>query len=115
MPKTKSAAPPPPADKPLPVRPVHTIRHRSLKVSIWRNDTSKGPIYNVTLVRGYLENQKWKDSQSFGYDDLPIIAKLLDDAHSFITGLRAKEPPRHSSGAKSQSRVTQPGPPPEGR
>ena len=91
MPKTRSAAPPPPADKPLPVRPVHTIRHRSLKVSIWRNDTAKGPVYNVTIVRGFRrDGEEWKDSHSFGYDDLPIIAKLLDDAHSFITGLRAK-------------------------
>ena len=89
MPKTRSAAPPPP-DPSLPVRPVHTIRHRSLKVSIWRNDTAKGPVYNVTLVRGYREGEEWKDSHSFGYDDLPIIAKLLHDAHSFITGLRAK-------------------------
>jgi hypothetical protein len=114
MPKTKSAAPPP-ANSTLPVRPIHTIRHRSLKVSIWRNDTAKGPVYNVTLVRGYRDGEEWKDSHSFGYDDLPIIAKLLDDAHSFITGLRAKEPARQPSGAKSQSRVPQPGHPPEGR
>ena len=114
MSKTRSAAPPP--DASLSARPVHTIRHRSLKVSIWRNDTEKGPVYNVTIVRGYRrDGEEWKDSHSFGYDDLPIIAKLLDDAHSFITGLRAKEPVRRPSGAKGQTRVIQPGPSPEGR
>jgi len=34
-------------------RPVHTIRHRSIKASIWRNLTLKGPVYNVIVVRGF--------------------------------------------------------------
>jgi hypothetical protein len=72
--------------------PVHTIRHRNLKASIWRNVTDKGNLYNVTIVRGYRdEQQQWHDSHSFGYDDLTIAAKLLNDCHSFITTLRARE------------------------
>ena len=72
-------------------RPVQTIRHRSIKASIWRNATSKGPVYNVTIVRGFKDDDGWKDSHSFGYDDLPIVAKLLNDCHSYITSLIAKE------------------------
>ena|ERR1700683_1515494 len=72
-------------------RPIHTIRHRSIKASIWRNDTAKGPVFNVTVVRGFRDGDAWKDSHSFGYDDLPIVAKLLNDCHSFITNLREKE------------------------
>jgi len=72
-------------------RPVHTIRHRSIKASIWRNATDKGPVYNVIVVRGFKDGDEWKDSHSFGYDDLPIVAKLLNDCHSFITDLRTKE------------------------
>ncbi len=71
-------------------RPVHTIRHRNIKASIWRNSTGKGPVYNVTIVRGFKVGPTWKDSSSFGYDDLPIVAKLLNDCHSYITDLRAQ-------------------------
>lgn len=72
-------------------RPVHTIRHRSIKASIWRNDTDKGPVYNVTIVRGYKDGEEWKDSHSFSYNDLPIVAKLLNDCHSYISSLIAEE------------------------
>jgi hypothetical protein len=75
-------------------RPVHTIRHRSIKASIWRNATGKGPVFNVTVVRGYKDGDEWKDSHSFSYDDLPIVAKLLNDCHSYITSLIAKERPK---------------------
>lgn len=73
--------------------PVHTIRHRSIKASIWKNQTSKGAMYDVKVVRSYKEGDTWHDSTSFGYDDLLVVAKLMHDAHSFITGARAKEVP----------------------
>lgn len=71
-------------------QPVHTVRHRSLKASIWRNETDKGVMYNVMLVRSYRENDVWHDSHSFSYDDLMNAAKLLYDAHSYITAERAR-------------------------
>jgi hypothetical protein len=77
--------------KPRDNRPIHTIRHRSIKASIWRNATEKGPVYNVTIIRGFRDGDQWKDSHSFGYDDLPIVAKLLNDCHSFITILSERE------------------------
>jgi len=74
-----------------PNQPVHTVRHRSLKASIWRNETATGPMYKVLLVRSYQENNEWHDTNSLGYDDLMNAAKLLYDAHSFITAERAKD------------------------
>jgi hypothetical protein len=72
-------------------RPVHTIRHRRLKATIWRNDTDKGPMFNVTLVRSYRdENEEWKDSHSLGYDDLMNVAALMYEAHAFISSLHAE-------------------------
>lgn len=71
--------------------PVHTIRHRSIKASIWKNQTAKGSMYDVKVVRSYKEGDTWHDSTSFGYDDLLVVAKLLHDAHSFITAQRAKD------------------------
>lgn len=82
--------------------PIHTIRHRSIKASIWRNETGKGPVYNVIVVRGFRDGNQWKDSHSFSYDELPIVAKLMCDAHTFITNLRGNEssakPPIQKSG-----------------
>jgi hypothetical protein len=72
--------------------PVHTIRHRNIKAAIWENPTQNGPMYNVTVTRGYKDEAgQWHDSQSFGYDDLLVVAKLMYDAHSAITAAWAKE------------------------
>ena len=38
-------------------RPVHTVRHRSLKATIWRNQTDKGPLYNVVITRSYRDKE----------------------------------------------------------
>ena len=73
--------------------PVHTVRHRNIKATIWKNQTDRGPMYNVTVSRSYREGENWRDSHSFGYDDLMNLAKVLYDAHSHITALRAKDQP----------------------
>ena len=71
---------------------VHTVRHRNIKATIWKNETSNGPIYNVTVMRSYREEGgEWKDSHSFGYDDLMNVSALMYEAHAFISSLRAKE------------------------
>ena len=73
-------------------KPVHTVRHRSIKATIWKNETSNGPMYNVTISRSYRdENEEWKDSHSIGYDDLMNVAALMYEAHAYISALRAKE------------------------
>ena len=73
-------------------KPVHTVRHRSIKAAIWKNETSNGPMYNVTVVRSYRDdNGDWKDTQSIGYDDLMNVAALMYEAHAYISSLRAKE------------------------
>jgi hypothetical protein len=69
-------------------RPVHEFRHRNVRATIWRNETDKGPMYNVTLSRMYRDGEQWKDSHSFGYDDLMNVAKLLADSHTYISSLR---------------------------
>ena len=73
-------------------KPVHTVRHRSIKATIWKNETSNGPMYNVNVVRSYKdENGEWKDSHSIGYDDLMNVAALMYEAHAYISQIRAKE------------------------
>jgi len=83
-----------PAQQPAPIsdnRPFHEIRHRRIRATVWRNDTAKGAMYNVTLSRSYREGEQWKDSHSFAFDDLMTVAKALYDAHSFISAQHAAD------------------------
>lgn len=82
---------PKPAPKKPDNRPVHEIRHRNIRAAIWRNETAKGPMYNVTVSRSYRDGDKWKDSNSFAFGDLMNVAKALYDAHSAIANVIARE------------------------
>lgn len=73
-------------------RPVHEIRHRNIRATIWKNQTAKGPMYNVTVSRSYRDEAgEWHDSSSFGFSDLMNLAKALYDAHSAIANAIARE------------------------
>jgi hypothetical protein len=65
-------------------RPVHEIRLGRIKAAIWENDTQNGTRHNVTLSRLYKDGDQWKDTQSFGRDDLPLVSKVSDMAHTWI-------------------------------
>jgi hypothetical protein len=65
-------------------RPVQEIRLGRIRAAIWENDTENGPRHNVTLSRLYKDGDEWKDSASFGRDDLPLLAKVCDQAHTWI-------------------------------
>ncbi len=88
MPKTTTATKMAPSGK----RPVHEIRHRNIRATIWKNQTAKGPMYNVTVSRSYRdEAEKWHDSNSFAFGDLMNLAKALMDAHSAIANVIARD------------------------
>jgi hypothetical protein len=76
-------------------KPAHKIRSRALAVTIWKNDGDKGPWYSVTPSRSYKQGDQWRESTSFGEDDLLPLAKLLDEAHSWI--LRAEQAERKAA------------------
>ncbi len=65
-------------------KPAHEIRLGSIKATIWENETPNGFRHNVTLARLYKDADEWKRSESFGRDDLPLVAKVVDQAHSWI-------------------------------
>jgi len=63
-------------------RPVHEIRHRNIRATIWKNQTAKGVMYNVTVCRSYRDDAgAWHDTGSFAFGDLMNLAKALYDAH----------------------------------
>jgi hypothetical protein len=65
-------------------KPAHEIRLGSIKATIWANETQNGRRFNVTVCRLYKEGDEWKRTESFGRDDLPLVAKVADLAHTFI-------------------------------
>jgi len=73
---------------------VHTVRFGAVKATIWLNETRTGAMYNVTLARTYKDGEQWKDSSSFGYDDLLLVAKALNECHSWIHAQFTSDPAR---------------------
>jgi hypothetical protein len=65
-------------------KPVHEVRLGSVKAAIWENQTDNGTRFNVTVSRIYKDGEEWKSTDSFGRDDLLVLAKVLDQAHSWI-------------------------------
>jgi hypothetical protein len=46
--------------------------------------TERRKRHRRTLRAGYRDGKQWKDSSSFGRDDLPLLAKVADRVHSWI-------------------------------
>jgi hypothetical protein len=67
-------------------RPVHEVRMGRVRAAIWENETQTGTRHNVTFSRLYKDGDDWRDSTSFGRDDLPLLAKVADMAHTWILG-----------------------------
>jgi hypothetical protein len=65
--------------------PVQTFRLGRIKAAVWENEADNRKFYNVTFARTYVgEDKNYHDTDSFGRDDLPLVAKLADQAHTFI-------------------------------
>ncbi len=67
-------------------RPVQELRLGRVKASVWANEVEGVVRHNVTLSRLYKDGEQWKTTEAFGRDDLLILAKLLDLAHTWISG-----------------------------
>lgn len=65
-------------------KPAHEIRLGRVKATIWENRTEQGTRHNVTVSRLYKDGDQWKQSASFGREDLPLVAKVADLAHTWI-------------------------------
>jgi hypothetical protein len=66
-------------------KPATEIRLGRIKAVVWANEVEGGGIrHNVQLTRIYKDGETWKDSSSFGRDDLPLVSKVADLAHTWI-------------------------------
>ena len=76
-------------------KPVDRVRLGRIAAAIWRNDTKDGTFFNVTVERSYRDGDNIKSSDSFGRDDLLLLAKVVDMAHTRIYELQAEERESH--------------------
>jgi hypothetical protein len=65
-------------------KPTHEVRLGHIKAALWKNETEAGVRFNVTFSRLYKDGDSWKSTDSFGRDDLLLLAKVADIAHSWI-------------------------------
>lgn len=83
------------------VQPVEEVRIGNVKAAIWRNEGEGGPRFNVTFQRLYrTEEGKWQSTAGFNRDDLLVLSKVADAAHTRIMELIGEQ--------RSQQRQEQP-------
>jgi hypothetical protein len=87
-----------PAAAPSKDKPVRVVRIRNIRGNIWGNQPQNGQVvyYNVTIDRLWKDDDQvndggevtkkgeWHQSQSFGRDDLLLVAKVADLCHTWI-------------------------------
>jgi hypothetical protein len=79
-------------------KPIHEIRLGRIRAAVWENEGSKGVMHSVTFSRLYKDEKTdhWADSTSFGRDDLLLLSKVADRAHSWVL----EQHPRDRSAAE---------------
>ena len=79
-------------------RPAAEIRLGRIKASIWANEGEKGERWHtVQLSRLYRdEDGQWRSAHGFVRNDLLLVAKVADLAHSKVCELEAGRPGEES-------------------
>lgn len=72
-------------------KPTANIRIGNIETAIWKNETEDGMRENVTFKRRYKDGDGWKSSESFRQDDLLVLAKVPDTAHSTVLEVQEEE------------------------
>ena len=73
-------------------KPHARVRIGAVKAAIWQNQAGDRTRYNVTFSKSYRDaDGQWKTTQSFGRNDLLVLAKVVDQAHSRIVELEQAE------------------------
>jgi hypothetical protein len=66
-------------------KPVHEIRLGKVRAAIWENATDNDRVrHSVTFSRLYKDGEQWKDSTSFGRQELLLLVKVADLAHTYL-------------------------------
>jgi hypothetical protein len=79
-------------------RPVATFKQGGVEVSVWRNSTENGDLYNTSIRNSYKDDKtaEWKETKSFSPTDLAVLAQLSAQAFQEIGKMKqqGRGPPR---------------------
>ena len=86
-------------------KPIHEVRLGLIKAAVWKNETENGVRYNVTFSRIYKKDgdDDWKSTDSFGRDDLLLLGKVADQAHSWICSQNGNPEENHQRAAATRN------------
>lgn len=90
-------------------KPVHEMRLGRVKAVIWRNESDIGVRYNIKFARLYKAGDQWASTESFGRDELMLLSKLADMAHTWVFQQNDRFEPAADSDVENRS------PRPQGR
>lgn len=66
-------------------KPIHEIRLGNIRAAIWENHSNFGSLfYKITFSMEYRRDSQQHSTASFDRDDLLLVAKVADRAHSWI-------------------------------
>jgi hypothetical protein len=69
--------------------PVAKLRLGLIFANIWQRTTDKATFHSVTFERRYKDaDGNWQSSHSFDSNDLLLLAKLADQAHTKLLEIR---------------------------
>ena len=71
-------------------KPVAELRIGAVKATVWENAVGGIIRHNVIFSRIYRDGDRWKTTQSFGFNDLLVLAKLADQTHTLIAERNAE-------------------------
>ena len=73
-------------------KPHEEVRIGTVKAAIWQNEVAGKTRYSVTFSRIYRDAEgQWEDGAELGRNDLLVLAKVADRAHSRIFELQRTE------------------------
>ena len=75
--------------------PFTEIRIGNIKAALWKNQTESGERFNATFQRIYRDAEgKWHSTDSFGRDDLLVLAKVSERVFDHIHELQQEREPK---------------------
>ena len=71
--------------------PEKTFEHGSCKAAVFANEIKQNgktaTVKNVTIQKRYMDKDgKWKNTNSFGVNDLPKLVLVANKAYDYLTG-----------------------------
>lgn len=72
--------------------PVHKIRMGNVSADIWANQTEKGKMLSIGILKSYKDDKdEWQTSSSYSRNDLPKVQAVSMLAYEWCFGEEAKK------------------------